>query len=324
MLFLNKTDLSQLDRTLIQEAVRRVYTLMMDNEYTMPDRMHVKEGDNTLLLMPCFSGPYFATKLVSVFPGAPEKGMPAVNGVMVLNDNTTGRPLAIMDGAAVTAERTGAVGGQGVALLTRPDTERAGVFGAGVQGCSQTRYLILNREIKDVVVYDLYKESADRMIRSLSQEFPQVRFSRAASAESLVEQAQVIIGATTTKTPLFENDPALVKGKTFISIGSFLPEMKEFPDAVIQGADHVYVDTPFAAKESGDICQPLDQGLVEQQKILPFAPLVTSPVSLENADGRPKTLFFKSVGMALFDLCVAAAVYEAAIGQNLGTELAFD
>ena len=323
MRFLNKTDISCLDRRVVQDAVRHAYTLLLDNAYIMPDRVHVKDNENTLLLMPCFSGKYFATKLVSVFPGAARKGLPAVNGVMALNDNETGQPLAVMDGAALTAERTGAVGGMGVSLLTPAGVRSAGIFGAGVQGYSQVRYLLLNRDIKEVSIMDLSNDAVDKMIRTLSQEFPDVSFGPAKTPEALVNDAQVIIAATTTKTPLFENDAALVKDKTFISIGSFLPEMKEFPDAVIQQADQVFVDTPFAAKESGDICQPLAQGKIRDEDVLPFAPLVRNPIALEDETGRPKTLFFKTVGMALFDLTVASALYEAALEQNLGTELSF-
>ncbi len=323
MLFLNKTDISKLDRTLIQDSIRKAYTLVLDNNYIMPDRVHVKDGENTLLLMPCFSGNYFATKLVSVFPGAAKEGLPVVNGVMALNDNNTGQPLAVMDGAALTAERTGAVGGMGVSVLSSPGIERAGVFGAGVQGYSQARYLILNRKVKEIRLMDLSRDAVDRMIQSLSGEFPDVRFLAADSPEDLVAQSQLIISATTTKTPLFADDPELVKGKTFISIGSFLPDMKEFPNAVIETADGVYVDSPFAAVESGDICQPLEQGRVAKEKILPFAPLVKTPVALEDTDGNPKTFFYKSTGMALFDLTAASAVYEAACEQKLGTVLDF-
>ena len=319
MLFLNKTDIAGLDRTLIQGAVRRAYSLMLDNDYNMPDRIHVHDKDNTFLLMPCFSGAYLATKLVSVFPGAAQKGLPVVNGVMILNDNETGQPLAFMDGAALTAERTGAVGGLGVDLLTPRDITRAGIFGAGVQSRSQVRYLLLNRPVQQVAIADLHKPAVTAMIQELSKEFPKINFVPASSPESLVEEAEVIIAATTTKVPLFRNDPGLVKGKTFISIGSFLPDMKEFPDAVIEGAAQVFVDTPFAAKESGDICQPLAQGKVALEKIQPFASLLRTPVS----PNEMTTLFFKSVGMALFDLCASVAVYEAALTGKLGKVLDF-
>lgn len=318
MLFINKKDIGNLGQKVIQNAVKKAYELVLNNAYNMPDRIHVGDEQNTLLLMPCFSKEFFATKLVSVFPDAVKFNQPAVNGVLVLADNKTGQPLAIMDGAAVTAERTGAVGGLGVDLLTPQNLETAGILGAGVQGLSQARYLLFNRRIKKLWVGDLSLESANNMVQILKKIFPQVTYVTTDNSEELVKASQLIIAATTSSRPLFKDDPALVKGKTFISIGSFKPDMKEFPDAVISTADHVYVDTLFAAKESGDIFIPLENQVVELEKIKPFSSLMEEPVSLEN-----KTCFFKSVGMALFDLTVASAVYKLALKEKTGQKLDF-
>ncbi len=318
MLFISKRDIQKIDQRIIQNAVKNAYELVLNNSYTMPDRIHVENEQNTLLLMPCFSNDFFATKLVSVFPDATQYDQPVVNGVLVLADNKNGKPLAIMDGAALTAQRTGAVGGLGVALLTPENIETAGILGAGVQGLSQARYLLFNRRIKKLWIKDLSLASADKMARILKSEFPDVTYVTTDNSEDLVKSSQLIIAATTSSKPLFKDDPSLVKGKTFISIGSFRPDMKEFPDAVISTADHVYADTLFAAKESGDICIPLEKRIVKPEKVEAFSGLITKPVDLEN-----KTLFFKSVGMALFDLTVASAVYELAIKEKIGQVLDF-
>ena len=130
MLFIGKKDIRTIGREVIQSAVKKAYALVLRKAFTMPDRTHVQDGEDTLLLMPCFSAGFFATKLVSVFPGALKHDQPVVNGVLVLADNRTGQPLAIMDGAAITAERTGAVGvgGLGVDLLTPKTLETAGTL----------------------------------------------------------------------------------------------------------------------------------------------------------------------------------------------------
>ncbi len=319
MHFLNREAIYRVDAALIQDAVATAYRMVLDQSYNMPDRMHVGDGENMLLLMPCFSKTYFATKLVSVFPKAPELGCPSVNGVMVLSDNQTGQPLAIMDGAAVTAERTGAVGGLGVSFLTPETLASAGILGAGVQGFSQARFLLKNRPVNEVFIYDIHPEAARSMADGLSQDFPRVKITVAPSAEALVEASELVIAATTSSRPLFRDDVGLVKGKTFVSIGSFRPDMKEFPDAVIATADTVFTDTPFAAKESGDICIPLEKGVVKKEKIQPFADLLRTPVK-KTAD---QTLFFKSVGMALFDLTVASTVYAVCKDNNWGQKLDF-
>nr|WP_320191713.1 ornithine cyclodeaminase family protein [uncultured Desulfobacter sp.] len=324
MLYIGKKDIAKIDRSLILNAISKAYTLLLDENYTMPDRIHVQNGENTLLLMPCFESNYFATKLVSVFPDAPKLGAPAVNGIMTLADNKTGMPLAVMDGAALTAERTGAVGGLAVKMLTRENIETAGVIGAGVQGMAQARYLLHNRRIKQMMIFNRSAETARARVAGLASEYPDVDFKVAQTADGLVKACNLVVAATTSKTPVFSNDPELVKGKTFISIGSFRPDMKEFPDVVIETANRIYVDTPFASKEAGDLSQPLAKGLVKNSELIGFSSLVRSPLTDEQKkDPAFNTLFFKSVGMALFDLTVASSVYEFALKNNLGVKLDF-
>jgi ornithine cyclodeaminase/alanine dehydrogenase-like protein (mu-crystallin family) len=285
----------------------------------MPDRMHVADNQNILLLMPCFSENFFAAKIVSVFPEAQQHGQPAVNGVMILSDNISGKPLAIMDGAAITTQRTGAVGGLGVKFLTSEAVRTAGVLGAGVQGLSQARYLLFNRKmLKILYIYDLYKESAIRMSNTLKKEYPDIEYVIVDHPDDLVENSSVIIAATTSKNPLFEATCDGIMGKTFISIGSFRPDMQEFPNSVIETADDVFVDTLFAAKESGDIAGPLKDHVVTKDKIKEFAGLLEKNIYLKG-----KTIFFKSVGMALFDLTVSAAIYQMAMKNNIGQKLDF-
>ncbi len=317
MRFFNKQAIESLDLKDIQKSVAHAYSLVLDNAFHMPDRMHVPQAENTLLLMPCFSGDYFATKLVSVFPGAAASGLPVVNGIVVLADNHTGAPLAIMDGAALTAQRTGAVGGLAVAYLAPENVHTAGIIGAGVQGLSQAQFLLFNRKISTLWVADLHQAAARAMVEILKKSHHHVNFQVAATARDLVDACQVVICATTSTQPVFDAEPEDVKGKTFISIGSFTPKMKELPDAVIAAADAVYVDTPFAAQESGDICIPLKNRVISRDKIQPFAQVVRHPVDT----GHDKTWFFKSVGMALFDLTVASAVFTLGKEKDLGQML---
>ena len=318
MLFLNKHTISKIGRNIIQTAVEDAYKLVLNAGYNMPDRMHVPDKNNTLLLMPCFSKDFFVTKLVTVFPEALRYGQPAVNGMLVLCDNICGKPLAIMDGAALTAQRTGAVGGLAVKFLTAQSIKTAGIFGAGVQGLSQARYLLFNRKIKTIYISDLKKESAIKMSQILKAQFNSVEFIVSENPNQLVKNCQVIIAATTSRKPLFKADKNLIKGKTFISIGSFQPDMQEFPDTIIANADNIFVDTMFAVKESGDIAIPIKDNVIAGDKIKEFAKIIEEPIDPEN-----KTTLFKSVGMALFDLSAASAVYKLALENNLGQKLDF-
>jgi ornithine cyclodeaminase/alanine dehydrogenase-like protein (mu-crystallin family) len=315
MYYFNQPTIDRVPLEIIQKAVEQAYHLQYTNACRMPDRIHVPDRKNTLMVMPCFSDAFVATKLVTVFPQAPESGLPVVNGLVILADNQTGQPLAILDGAALTARRTGAVGGMAVACLTPESIETAGIIGTGVQGRSQAEFLLFNRRVKTLWLADLNRTAAQNMARDIGHAHPHVSCRIADSPRQLMRDSQVVIAATTSTDPVFDADLSDVTGKTFISIGSFTPEMKEFPDAVIQGADAVYVDTLFAAKESGDICQPLTRRIVPENKIQPFASVPGQPVDVGG------TVLFKSVGMALFDLTVAAAVFAWGHEKKQGQQL---
>ncbi|MDZ7665385.1 MAG: ornithine cyclodeaminase family protein [Desulfotignum sp.] len=316
MYYFNQTTIDRVPLEIIQKAVEQAYRLQQANACHMPDRIQVCDRKNTLLLMPCFSDAFVATKLVTVFPEAPESGLPMVNGMVILADNHTGQPLAILDGAALTARRTGGVGGLAIACLTPASVKTAGIIGTGVQGRSQAEFLLFNRQIKTLWLSDVNQAAAHSMARDIEHVHPHVTCRIAKSARQLMKDSQVVIAATTSCDPVFDADIPEIKEKTFISIGSFTPEMKEFPDAVIKGADGVYVDTLFAVKESGDICRPLADQVVPKNKIQAF-----SSVLERSVDTEERTFFFKSVGMALFDLTAAAAIYEWGISENQGQEL---
>jgi len=316
MYYFNQAAIDRVPLEIIQKAVEKAYHLQQTNACRMPDRIHVPDRKNTLLVMPCFSDAFVATKLVTVFPQAPESGLPVVNGMVILADNQTGQPLAILDGAALTARRTGAVGGLAVACLTPESVETAGIIGTGVQGRSQAEFLLFNRRIKTLWLADVNRTAARNMARNIGHAHPHVSCRIAESPRQLMLDSQVVIAATTSTDPVFDADLSDVTGKTFISIGSFTPEMKEFPDAVIQGADAVYVDTLYAAEESGDICRPLAEQVVPKDRIQPFSSVLERPV-----DSQGSTFFFKSVGMALFDLTAAAAVFDWGKLENQGQVL---
>src|SRR5262249_53334282 len=96
---------------------------------SMPKRLHVERDDKTVLVMPATTDGHFGVKLVSVVPANAGRGLPVTNGVMVLLDGQTGLPLAALNAAALTAQRTGAVGGLGVKYSTPPTTSSVGIVG---------------------------------------------------------------------------------------------------------------------------------------------------------------------------------------------------
>ncbi len=320
MIILNKQDILEavtFDELL--KAVEEAFIIQESEDFLMPGRTHIDNNGNVLLLMPAFAGKYFSTKLVSVFPGNREKNLPAIYGSVLLNDGTTGKPLALFEGSKLTALRTGAVGALGIVHTTPINVSTLGLIGAGEQGFHQVLFACAVRNIKSVTVFDAYNSNPAGFIERLRKYLPDIDFKIVANAKEVVENSEVIITATNSETPVIPGDRSLISGKHFIGIGSYKPAMQEFPENLFHQLERIYIDTPIAKKETGDIANPIKKGWIPENKIFTLGKLMNNTIEPE----KGKTTLFKSVGMALFDLTVAKLVYENALKKGKGTEVDF-
>lgn len=315
MLILNKEDIwKTLSLHEVMDAIESALLIFNEGNYHMPDRMHAHSGDNTLLLMPCFTDQFFGTKLVSVNPKNQDRGEPSIYGTMILNDGVTGKPLALMDGAALTALRTGAVGGIGVKYTSSEDASSAGVIGTGVQGFTQALFTCRVRNINTLYVYDIQDKKVADFIDRLRPQLPDVNINACKSSNELVEKSQIIITTTTSTKPVIPDDPTLLEGKNFIGIGSYRPHMHELSKGLYPLLKEIYVDTPLAREETGDLLTPLQKRWIDPGQITPISTLITEGKKCDSS-----TTLFKSVGMALFDVVVAQQLYTKAQGMSIGT-----
>jgi ornithine cyclodeaminase/alanine dehydrogenase-like protein (mu-crystallin family) len=272
-----------------------------------------------LLTMPCFINEIFGTKILTVFPDNAARKAPVIDGVMLINDGETGAPLALLNGRTLTALRTGALGGTSIRHLTPEDVKTVGIIGAGVQGYYQALCAAAARKISDIFLYDLYPDVLEQFQEKLSQALPGVRLHKAANATELVEACEVIITTTTSQQPVIPDDRELFKGKHFVGIGSFKPNMREYPQGLFPMLDDLFIDTEHGKHETGDLIVPIENGWYEERRIRTLGSLLLNPEGKEEAVYG--TTLFKSVGMALYDLCAAQLVYQNARDKGLGQEI---
>ena len=158
----------------VVDAIEESMHIYERGDFLMPDRMQIDTGDDTMLLMPCFIDDYFATKLVTLFPGNPEIGVPVLNGIVCLNDAQTGLPIALLNGPVITALRTAAAAAVSIRYLAPAETNAIGVVGAGVQGFYQAWLASTVSNASDVYIHEAYPERAAAMIEKLSAVIPNV------------------------------------------------------------------------------------------------------------------------------------------------------
>jgi len=320
MLIINEEDISRLaDPLELTDVMVKAMNAYEQGAFTMPDRVHMDFGNNTLLLMPVSYGQSFCTKLVSLFPDNPKRNEPVLYGTVILNDGENGKPLALFNGAKLTAVRTAAVGSAGIRYTSPENCTRLGLVGAGVQGMHQILFACKNRPIRDVIILDTYTERLESFVTSIIPLLPEVNFSIASNAVELCEKSEIIITATNALSPVLPNDPELLSGKHIIAIGSYKPEMIELPDALFPLLKKVYIDVDMALEESGDLIHSINSGLIKNDQVA----LLSTRFQEKELDKRNETSLYKSVGMALFDLFTADYLFQKAIQSGVGTKIEF-
>ena len=321
MIYLNSREITEVvSCDQMMDAVEQAMGIYEDKSYIMPERMHVPCGDgNILLLMPCVAGDYMVTKMLTLYPENRKVEKPVIQATVMLSDSRTGTPLAIMDGGTVTAMRTGAVGGSSIRHLAKTDARSIGVIGCGVQGYYQLKYGCCARDIQEITLFDMNLANATSLLEKLQSDYPEIIIKTAESAEELARDSDIVITTTTARVPVFQDRAELFAGKHLIAVGSFEPDVREFPNALFTQTASVWVDIDFAREESGEILIPLRDGLLREEQIVTLGQFIRSGKKPDR--GVSGTTFFKTVGMALFDLAAAQLIYECSKEHGIGTEL---
>jgi ornithine cyclodeaminase/alanine dehydrogenase-like protein (mu-crystallin family) len=320
MLIINEKDIENtIEPFEMVSAIERAYLIQDKTGTNIPDRMHLDNGENSLLVMPGFIESVFGTKVVSVFPGNSQKGKPVINGAMILNDVETGEPLALINANKLTAMRTGAVGATAVKYLASFMAQTLGIIGAGMQAYHQAIMISGQRPFRKLIICDSNPEKAESLKEHLEDRLENIKIEVTENPNQLVMDSDVVVTATSSTRPVFNVETDKLGIKTFIAIGSYKPNMQEIPFSIYKAINKVYVDTLHAKDESGDIKNPLQKGLIKKSDIVPFRKLLTSEELLKETS----ITLFKSVGMSLFDLTFAELIYKNAQEKGLGTEVEF-
>ncbi|MCY0919334.1 ornithine cyclodeaminase family protein [Streptomyces sp. H27-G5] len=274
---------------------------------TCPHRTALPVPGGELLLMPAAFGGYAGVKIAGVAPGNPARGLPRITGSYLLLDGPTLRPLALFDGAALTALRTPAVSALALRYLAPGDRPaRMVLFGSGPQAYGHLEAVLAEREVADVVVVARDPAGAARLAAHARALGAAARTGTA----SAVAEADLIVCCTTARAPLFDGR-LVAPGATVVAVGSHEPDARETDSALVRRAV-VYVEARAAAlREAGDLLIPEAEGLLGPGHVAgTLADLVAGRVPPPGRADSPR--LFKSVGMAWEDLAVAAALFRAA------------
>jgi len=266
--------------------------------------------------------PYFAAKSNGNFFGNPSRGLPRIQGVIVLADAGTGTPLAVMDSIEITALRTAATTAVAAKHLARPDSSVIALVGCGVQGRVHARSLRHVLPLRRVLAVDEDGEVARRFAADMTSELgmdvePVSRLAAATRA------ADVVVTCTPARKPILRR--ADVRDGAFIAAVGADAEDKQEIDPDLFTSSAIVVDAMDQCAAFGDLHHALASGAVMRDDVRgDLAAVVARRIEGRRTDAE--VVLFDSTGVAIEDVAAAAVVYERALatGAGLAIDLASD
>ena len=260
-------------------------------------------GNDFLALTAWAPDDMIAAKLVTVFPGNLSRTTagPSVQGLVVLFDGDDGSVRLVADGAAMTFRKTAADSALGVQLLSREDSEVLLVVGAGGLAPHVIRsHTSVRPAIREVLIWNRTPARARALAEA--NQLEGVRITAVAELDEACVRADIITAVTMSPVPLLRGE--LLRPSTHVDlIGSYTPEMREADDETVRRSA-VFVDTREDMRRTGDICQPLDSGVLVESDIRGDLFQLCSGAVAGRSDAADITLF-KNVGGAHLDLFTA-------------------
>jgi len=310
LLYLSRADIERLlDVDAMLDGLANALVIYSSGKASVPPRTAVRLDGGMLGLMPGhLPGVALEVKLVSVYPANDEHGLPSHQGLIALFDETTGSPLALLDGTYITAIRTGGAAAVATRVLAREDATVLAILGAGVQGWSHLETFPRVREFEEIRVAS---RSGDRA-RDLAARHP--RAHAVASFEDAVRGADVVACCTDARQPILRRE-WLKPGAHVSSVGgTFGPEV----DAETVRTSRVFVEW------RGAVTNPPPAGAHELQGLDPARVTEVGEVLAGKRPGRTsreEVTLYKSTGLAVEDAATARLVYDRARAQGAGVPL---
>lgn len=284
-------------------ALARAARELADGRIHAPERMVVAmPGADVLLAMPAIATDIGITKLITVQPGNPAAGRPAIQGELIAFDTHSGIRLLQADGPAVTQRRTTAISLLAIERLAPQCPSSALLIGTGAQAWSHLFGLSGHLGIRRFWIAGSTRQRAEDFCARAQARDHALALTALASADAALAQIQadVVIALTTSRTPVVPD--SLADTTLAIGVGAFRPDMAELPPALLHRR-RVVVDHLHGAKaEAGDLLQAgvcWDQVAELSQVLDPATP------------AQPAPSVFKSVGHAAWDLAAARVLLAA-------------
>jgi alanine dehydrogenase len=280
------------------ERVRLAFERYAAGDWTMPAKVYLDSPPNgDFRAMPARGEGFALLKWVTSFPGNSGRGLPVVTGALLLSDAETGELRAIMDCASITSLRTGAAAAVSAQVLAPSGARSVGIVGSGVNGAWAARCLAA-AGYGAGICSDVRPQVAEALASELGW--------RAGDRAEAAGQDVVVTVTPGSQPVVLESD--LRPGQHVAALGADAKGKAELELGALERC-RLFCDEWAQAAAGGELSGGVAAGLVSREDVTQLGDVI-----LDRAQGRrsdDEITLFDSTGLAIQDLGIAIAVYEA-------------
>ena len=251
---------------------------------------------------------YYVVKIASGFYQNPQQGIASSQGLMLLFDQKTGVPKAVLlDQGHLTDIRTAAAGALAAKYFAPKDITAIGIIGTGIQARLQLLHLQQHTPCKTIWVWGRNAENLAKFAVQLPGEF-QVNIAN--SPRQVASHANLIVTTTPSETVLLQTDD-IQPGTHITAIGADTANKQELAAGILKKADIVVVDSVPQSRSRGEVFQAVSAGEIAPSAIIELGTAIQNP-KLHRLNDQQITLV-DLTGVAVQDMMIAKAVYVNSI-----------
>lgn len=258
--------------------------------------------------------PALGVKAGGLWPGNARLGIANHQSTVLLFDEGSGAPKALIRATYLTALRTAAASALAIRHLARPDASVLGIIGAGGQSEHQLNAALQECAFEHVLISGRHAGNAERLRQHvIASGFA----AEIVDAEELCRRSDAIITVTPSRSPIIES--GWVRPGTHISaMGADTRGKQELGTALV-AASELFVDVVEQACALGELQHASAAGLLDETPIVTLGHVISG--THPGRSGADAVTIFDSTGMALQDLCAASAALSIAIEAGRATWL---
>ena len=275
-----------------------------------PERTSLQVSTQGRLVMMPGAVPHlqrFGIKTLSLLSSASEQGLPSHQGLMLLFDSLSGRPLCAIDSHAITALRTAAATAVATSELARRDSRTAALLGCGSLAPLHLQAMLHVRPIEKFIVWSRTPDRARSFAAEAAARLP-AEIRVAASAREAVAEADIVCTLTGSDSPVLEGS-WLSPGQHLNLVGASTRASREVDDEAVARSYYVADCRSHALSQAGELRHAMEQGVVDERHIAGEIGDILNGTIAARSDPSMITLY-KSLGHVAQDIRVANAIFS--------------